>query len=136
MTDTCYQQKNEKALILRTVPFPTDINLSGDVFGRWILSQVDLAGSIASQRFTQRRIVTVAVKSFVFKQPVFVGDLLSFYANIVKTGRTSVTVAVEVHAQHAHCDGEMLHVTEATLTYVAIDKNRRPVALSSLPEKN
>ncbi|KWH65526.1 acyl-CoA thioesterase [Burkholderia sp. AU18528] len=115
--------------VLRVVPLPADANFYGDVFGGWIMSQVDIAGSVPACRRANGRVVTVAVNSFVFKQPVFVGDLLTFYANIVKTGNTSVTVSVEVYAQRMRYATEVVKVTEAVLTYVATDDNRRPLAL-------
>ncbi|WP_414599316.1 acyl-CoA thioesterase [Achromobacter sp. F4_2707] len=104
---------------------PKDANLHGDVFGGWIMAQVDLAGSVAAARRAGGRIATIAVNAFLFKQPVFVGDLLSFYAEIVKVGRTSITVLVEVYAERNRLETEVVKVTEATLTYVATDENRR-----------
>ncbi|HVW63800.1 MAG TPA: acyl-CoA thioesterase [Nitrosospira sp.] len=115
--------------ILRLVPMPTDTNHAGDVFGGWIMAQVDIAGSIPAIRRARGRVATVAVNSFVFKQPVYVGDLVSFYATIIKIGRTSITVDVSVYAQRGSRQGneEICHrVTEAVLTYVAVDDNRRP----------
>src|SRR5690554_2374405 len=104
---------------------PKDANLHGDVFGGWIMSQVDIAGSVPATRRAGGRIATVAVNAFVFKQPVFVGDLLSFYAEIVKVGRTSIAVSVEVFAERRRMATEVVKVTEATLTYVATDETRR-----------
>ncbi|CAG9270846.1 acyl-CoA thioesterase [Paraburkholderia unamae] len=118
-----------KSPALRVVPQPSDANVHGDVFGGWIMAQVDIAGSIPASRRANGRVATVAVNSFVFKQPVFVGDLLSFYAEIVKTGTTSVTVEVEVYAQRMRLQDEVVKVTEATLTYVATGADRRPRAL-------
>ncbi|MCW5600799.1 acyl-CoA thioesterase [Nitrosomonas sp.] len=115
--------------ILRTVPMPADTNHAGDIFGGWIMSQVDMAGSIVGIRRARGRVATVAVNSFVFKQPVFVGDIVSFYADIVKIGRTSITVDVSVYAQRGVREGGeeiCIKVTEAVLTYVAIDEQRRP----------
>ncbi len=89
MTDQL--QLPQKSCALRVVPQPSDANVHGDVFGGWIMAQVDIAGSIPASRRANGRVATIAVNSFVFKQPVFVGDLLSFYADIVKTGNTSVT---------------------------------------------
>ena len=91
--------------VLRTVPMPADTNYAGDIFGGWIMSQVDMAGSIPAMRRARGRIATVAVNSFVFKQPVFVGDLVSFYAEIIKVGRTSITVDVTVYAQRGVREG-------------------------------
>ena len=114
---------------LRVVPMPSDANYSGDIFGGWIMSQVDIAGSIPAARLAKGRIVTIAVNSFLFKQPVMIGDLVSFYAEVVKVGRTSITVDVEVYAQRRSLH-ETVKVTEATLTYVAVDSERRPRPLS------
>ena len=110
---------------LRVVPMPSDANYSGDIFGGWIMSQVDIAGSIPAVQLAQGRIVTIAVNSFLFKQPVMIGDLVSFYAKVARIGRTSITVDVEVYAQRRSLH-ETVKVTEATLTYVAVDDQRRP----------
>ena len=118
---------------LRVMPMPSDANVHGDVFGGWIMAQVDIAGALPAVRRANGRVGTVAVNSFVFKQPVFVGDLLSFYAKIVKTGTTSITVNVEVFAERNRLQSEVVKVTEATLTYVATDDQRRPRPLPSLP---
>jgi acyl-CoA thioesterase YciA len=122
----------QKPVALRVVPQPADANVHGDVFGGWIMSQVDIAGSIPASRRANGRVATVAVNSFLFKHPVFVGDLLSFYTDIVKTGNTSVTVSVEVWAQRMSLAEEVVKVTEATLTYVATDRDRRPRVLPPL----
>ena len=105
---------------------PRDTNAAGDIFGGWIMSQVDLAGAIAASRRTHGRVVTVAVNSFQFHKPVFVGDLISCYANIEKIGNTSITVFVEVFAERYPVRTECIKVTEATLTYVAVDQNGKP----------
>ncbi len=114
-----------REVVLRVVPMPSDANYTGDIFGGWIMSQVDIAGSIPALRLARGRIATVAVNSFTFKQPVLIGDLVSFYADIVRVGRTSITVDVEVYAQRRTLH-EALKVTEATLTYVAVDDERHP----------
>lgn len=114
----------DRDCVLRVMPAASDANIYGDVFGGWIMAQVDVAGSIPAARRAAGRVATVAVKEFVFKQPVFVGDLLSFYADIVKTGRTSITIAVEVYAQRQRLDADVVKVTEAVLTYVATDDTR------------
>jgi len=115
---------------LRVIPMPSDANHTGDIFGGWIMAQVDLAGSIPAIRLAQGRVATVAVNSFVFRQPVFVGDVVSFYAEIVKVGRTSITVDVQVYAQRRPEREECVKVTEAVLTYVAVDNNRKPRVVS------
>ncbi len=111
---------------LRLVPRPADTNAGGDIFGGWILAQIDLAGSIPAHRRAGGRVVTVAMESVQFHEPVFVGDLVSCYADIVRTGRSSITVEVEVVAERHRSGGERIKVTEATVTYVAIDDQRRP----------
>jgi len=118
---------------LRVMPMPSDALVHGDVFGGWIMAQVDIAGALPAVRRANGRVGTVAVNSFVFKQPVFVGDLLSFYAKIVKTGTTSITVNVEVYAERNRLQSQVVKVTEATLTYVATDDQRRPRPLPPLP---
>jgi acyl-CoA thioesterase YciA len=117
---------------LRVMPMPADANVHGDVFGGWIMAQVDLAGAQPAVKRANGRVATVAVNSFVFKNPVFVGDLLSFYAEVVKVGNTSITVKVEVYAERNRLDAEVVRVTEATLTYVATDNNRKPRPLPPL----
>jgi acyl-CoA thioesterase YciA len=107
------------------MPQPADANIHGDVFGGWIMAQVDIAGSIPATRRAAGRVATVAVNSFTFKQPVFVGDLLSFYAEIVKVGNTSITISVEVYAERQRLELEVVKVTEAILTYVATDDQRK-----------
>jgi acyl-CoA thioesterase YciA len=117
---------------LRVMPAPSDANVYGDVFGGWIMAQVDLAGSLPATRRANGRVATIAVNSFVFKNPVFIGDLLSFYADIVKVGTTSITVNVEVYAERNRLQADIVRVTEATLTYVATDSDRKPRPLPPL----
>ena len=117
--------------MLRVVPMPADANQSGDIFGGWIMAQVDIAGSIPAMRLAKGRVATVAVNSFQFKQPVLVGDVISLYADVVRVGRTSITVNVEVYAQRRPEREEVVKVTEATLTYVAIDSDRNPRVVSA-----
>ncbi|HTN66089.1 MAG TPA: acyl-CoA thioesterase [Burkholderiaceae bacterium] len=117
---------------LRVMPMPADANIHGDVFGGWIMAQVDIAGSLPAVRRANGRVATVAVNSFVFKHPVFVGDLLSFYADIVKIGTTSITVNVEVYAERNRLQAQTVKVTEATLTYVATGEDRKPRPLPAL----
>jgi len=116
----------DKQPAIRVAAMPADTNSAGSIFGGWIMSQVDIAGSIAALERARGRVVTVAVNSFEFHQPVFVGDLISCYAEVIKVGRTSVTVKVEVYAQRNPDNPETIKVTEAELTYVALDKNRKP----------
>jgi acyl-CoA thioesterase YciA len=114
---------------IRIIPMPADTNANGTIFGGWVMAQVDLAGSVPAAERAMGRVVTVAVNSFSFNEPVFVGDLVSFYARVTKTGRTSMTVDVEVFAQRHRFGSEVVKVTEAQLTYVAIDENHKPRAL-------
>jgi len=116
--------------VLRVVPMPADVNQHGDIFGGWIMAQVDIAGGVVAARRARGRVATVAVNSFTFKQPVLVGDLVTFYAEIAKVGRTSVTVTVEVFAQRNPDDLVTVKVTEASLTYVAVGADRRPRVVS------
>ena len=116
----------DKSPTLRVVPMPADANQHGDIFGGWVMSQVDIAGGVAAARRARGRVATVAVTSFVFKQPVFVGDVVSFYSEITHAGRTSVTVDVQVYAQRNPGKMICVKVTEACLTYVAVGPDRRP----------
>ncbi len=113
---------------LRLVPMPADTNVAGDIFGGWILAQIDIAGSVVAHVRAEGRVTTVAVNAVQFHQPVLVGDLVSFYADVARVGHTSLTVTVDVFAErfrepHAR---ECVRVTGATLTYVAIGADRRP----------
>ena len=125
----------DHAPTLRVVPMPADANASGDIFGGWIMSQVDIAGSVVATRRAQGRVVTVAVNTFLFKKPVYIGDVVSFYAEVIKVGKTSLTVDVKVFAErrlsNIHSSGETLMVTQATLIYVAMDASgaKRPVPI-------
>ena len=121
--------------ILRVVPMPADANQHGDIFGGWIMAQVDIAGSVLAARHARGRVVTVAVNEFQFKQPVFIGDVLSFYCEIVRVGNTSITVNAEVYAQRNPSDLETVKVTEATLTYVAMGPDRKPRPVPPLPDR-
>lgn len=125
----------DKELVLKVIPMPADCNANGDIFGGWVMAQVDLAGSVIPARYAEGRMATVAVNEFIFKQPVRVGDILSFYSELTRIGRTSMTVKVEVYAERFRSQGRYIKVTEANLTYVAIDDNGqpRPVPPSSLP---
>ncbi len=129
MTDYPVQLPDEPPT-MRLPAQPRDTNAAGDIFGGWIMSQVDLAGAIVASRRAQGRVVTVAVNSFQFHQPVYVGDLISCYASVEKTGNTSITVFVEVFAERYPSRTECIKVTEATLTYVAVDDKRKPRPLN------
>jgi len=117
---------SDKELVLKVIPMPADTNGNGDIFGGWVMAQVDLAGSVIPARHVKGRMATVAVNEFVFKQPVRVGDICSFYASITRIGRTSISVQVEVYAERFGAQGQFVKVTEASLTYVAIDDLGRP----------
>lgn len=121
----------DRAPVLRVVPMPHDVNQHGDIFGGWIMAQVDIAGGVLAARHARGRVATVAVNSFTFKQPVLVGDVVSFFGEVVRVGKTSVTVAVEVYAQRNPMELLTVKVTEANLTYVAVGADRRPRDLPS-----
>ena len=122
----------DKELVLKVIPMPSDCNANGDIFGGWVMAQVDMAGAVIPARYTRGRMATVAVNQFVFKQPVRVGDILSFFSSVARIGRTSVTVLVEVYAERIHAQGHYLKVTEASVTYVAIDEQGQPRELAKL----
>ena len=116
----------DKELVLKVIPLPGDCNANGDIFGGWVMAQVDLAGAVVPARYVKGRMVTVAVNEFVFKHPVRVGDILSFFSKVSRIGRTSITVKVEVYAERFRSQGSYIKVTEASVTYVAIDDEGRP----------
>ena len=117
---------------IRVQAMPADTNAAGDIFGGWLMAQVDIAGSIVAIRRADGRVATVAVNDFIFLKPVFVGDLVSLYARLLKTGTTSVQVAVEAYAER-HRGVEICHkVATATLTCVAVGDDRRPRPLPKL----
>jgi acyl-CoA thioesterase YciA len=124
MTTDSLPQDREPTI--RVLAMPTDTNAAGDIFGGWIMSQVDIAASVVAYRRARGRVVTVAVNSFEFHQPVFVGDLISCYAEVTRIGRTSLSVRVEVYAERNRQKEECIKVTEATLTFVAVDEQRKP----------
>ena len=123
-------------LVLKLIPMPADCNASGDIFGGWVMANVDLSGSVLPVRHAQGRVATVAVNEFVFKQPVRIGDILSFFAHIERVGRTSMTVGVEVYAERFGTHGKYSHVTSARLTYVALDGNGKPREVPPLARAN
>ncbi len=125
-TVTAFAPPSQGELVMKVIPLPADVNANGDIFGGWVMAQVDLAGSVLPARHVKGRMATVAVNEFIFKHPVRVGDILSFYACIQRVGRTSITVQVEVFAERYDAQGQYLKVTQANLTYVAIDEQGRP----------
>jgi len=116
----------DEQLVLKVIPMPRDVNANGDIFGGWVMAQVDLAGAVIASPYAEGRMATVAVNEFIFKQPVRVGDILSFFGKLVRIGRTSITVKIEVYAEHFRAQGKYTKVTEALLTYVAIDDQGKP----------
>ena len=124
MNDDCVLPQGQP--VLRVVPMPADANFHGDIFGGWIMSHVDIAGAIPASRRARGRVATVAVNSFIFKEPVLIGDVVSLYAEITRVGRTSIAVAVEVYAERNPGKEIVVKVTEASLTYVAVGPDRKP----------
>ena len=120
------QLPTDQELVLKVIPMPGDCNANGDIFGGWVMAHVDLAGAVVPARYAGGRMATVAVNEFVFKHPVRVGDILSFFAKLTRIGRTSITVKVEVFAERFGSQAEYTKVTEASLTYVAIDDAGQP----------
>ncbi len=116
----------DQELVLKVIPMPADCNANGDIFGGWVMAQVDLAGAVLPARYVRGRMATVAVNEFIFKQAVKVGDILSFFSRVVRVGNTSISVKVEVFAERFSRQGQYIKVTEATLTYVAIDDQGCP----------
>ncbi len=112
--------------VLRVPARPGDINLGGDIFGGWIMSQIDIAGSIPAVARSRGRVVTVAVDHLVFMKPVKVGDIVSLYADVVEVGRTSMKVSVAVYVHRGWLDPQFIQVSEAKLTYVAVDDDGHP----------
>ena len=110
---------------IRTTTTEADANPGGDIFGGWLLAQMDMAGGICAYAYTQSRVVTVGIEAMSFHQPVFVGDEVSFYTDVAKTGKTSITIRIEAWAKRKQT-GELVHVTEGLFTYVAIDDQRQP----------
>ena len=120
------QLPTDRELVMRVMPMPADSNPNGDIFGGWIMAQVDLAGAVLPARISKGRVATGAVNQFIFKQAVSIGDLLSFYAKVERIGNTSITINVEVFAERNPADLQVVKVTEANLTYVAIDRSGKP----------
>jgi acyl-CoA thioesterase YciA len=125
----------DQDLVMRIIPMPSDCNVNGDIFGGWVMAQVDLAGAVMAWRIVKGRLATVAVNEFVFKEPVMAGDLLSFFSKVEHLGNTSVTVSVEVFSEQLHNQGEYRKVTQASLTYVAIDAHGRPRSIQKTAVK-
>ena len=127
------QLPTDQELVLKVIPMPGDCNANGDIFGGWVMAHVDLAGAVVPARYAGGRMATVAVNEFVFKHPVRVGDILSFFAKLTRIGRTSLTVKIEVYAERFGSQSQYTKVTEALLTYVAIDENGKPREVPKRP---
>lgn len=126
------KEVNEKDLVLKIMPMPSDSNINGNVFGGWTMSQIDIAGSILAAKIAGGKVATIAVNYIQFKIPISVGDLISLYASIVRTGNTSITVSVDVYTQQRPFQNESIKAVEAKLTYVAIDKQGNSRSLTSI----
>jgi acyl-CoA thioesterase YciA len=124
--------RDERQPAVRVLMMPRDTNPNGTIFGGVILSYIDQAGAEGAKLHGAERVVTVAMKEVVFHQPVLVGDLVSFYTQLVRVGCTSVTVKVDVEAARRGNRGEVVHVTEAEITYVNTDSEGRPTPLQKL----
>jgi len=118
-------------LASRVLAMPTDTNPKGDVFGGWIMSLMDMAGKMSATTVANGRVVTIAVDRIVFRQPVQVGDVVCCYTEIVRTGRTSITLSIEVWAMRQG-QGDRVKVTDATFTFVAVDEDGRPRSLGPM----
>ena len=123
----------ESEVVLRAIAMPAFANPAGDIFGGWLLSQMDLAGGSVAMRRARGRVVTIAITAIVFRRPVYVGDEVTCYVQIVKVGRTSITLKVEVFARRART-GEKIEVTEGVFTYVAVDSEQKPRPVGEAPD--
>ncbi|WP_303820190.1 acyl-CoA thioester hydrolase YciA [Actinobacillus minor] len=134
MKNKPYTKEPNGKLILRTLAMPSDTNANGDIFGGWIMSQMDLGGAILAKELAKGRVVTVTVDKMIFHLPISVGDVVCCYGTLVRVGRTSMQVKVEVFIKQVYeGNRERFRVTEALFTYVAIDKNGRP---REIPREN
>lgn len=130
MTEEVDLLPKDKQPEIRVLAMPADTNAAGDIFGGWLMSQVDIAGSIVAHRFANGRVVTVSVNDFVFLKPVFVGDLVSLFAELVNVGNTSMKIEVTAYAERKRGVAESQRVAQAKLTYVAINKDRKPRSIN------
>src|ERR1700676_5776570 len=124
--DSVDQPKGE--LVIQTIAMPKDTNRDGDIFGGWLVAQMDLGSAILAAKVAKARVVTVAIEAMAFLQPVRVGDTVACYAWVEKIGRTSMTIPVEVWV-HRYMTGEQLRVTHGVFTYVAVDSEGKPIAV-------
>jgi len=125
MAETLPIPKPQGEIVIRAIAMPADTNSNGDIFGGWIVSQMDLGGAVLARSVAQSRVVTVAIEAMSFVAPVNVGDTVTCYARIQDIGRTSMKVAMEVWTHH-YSDGSERRVTHGIFTYVAIDENGTP----------
>ena len=125
MSDSPCPTEPSGELVIRTIAMPADTNANGDIFGGWLMSQMDLGAAIVAKNLSRSRVTTVAVDGMVFLNPVFVGDIVNCHAKLLKVGRTSMKIDVEAWVQRGK-DGTLLRVTEGVFTYVAIDDTGRP----------
>lgn len=132
---TITELPENKQPVIKVVAMPKDTNPGGSIFGGWIMSQIDIAAAIPALERAKGRVATVAVNSMEFHEPVFVGDVVSCYADIIKTGHSSITIKVEVYAERNPSNKKTVKVTQAELTFVALDENRKPRQLPDLDEK-
>ena len=121
-------KKPEGELVIQTIAMPADTNVYGDIFGGWLLSQMDLGGSVLAHRIAGMRTTTVAIDSMVFLKPVKIGDRVACYAKVIHQGRTSIGMQIQVWAVRMH-DGSLHHVTHGKFTFVAIDQEGRPTPI-------
>jgi acyl-CoA thioesterase YciA len=125
MSDPIQPTEPHGELVIRTIAMPADTNANGDIFGGWLMSQMDLGAAIYARNLCRSRVTTVAVDGMAFLNPVYVGDIVNCHASLVKVGRTSMKIDVEAWVQRGG-DGKLLRVTEGVFTYVAIDDAGRP----------
>lgn len=133
--DTLTNSQSKGILLLRTLAMPSDTNANGDIFGGWIMSQMDMGGAILAKEIAHGRVVTVAVNSMTFIRPIAVGDVVCCYGKCLKVGRSSIQIKVDVWAKKVASEpiGERYCVTEAVFTFVAVDKNNKP---REIPKEN
>ena len=129
-----HHKLGERQMAIRVLAMPADTNPSGDIFGGWLMSQADIAGSIIAGQVAQSRVVTVAVNEFRFLKPVSVGDLVTCYGGMEKIGRTSINVKVDIYAERSRDPNSIEMVAEARITYVAVDEQSKPIEVPRLTD--
>lgn len=128
MTEIIEEPKGQ--IVLRTLAMPADTNPNGDIFGGWLLSQMDIAGGLAAKSYAHNPVATVAINAMTFHKPVLIGDVVCCYATIERVGRTSITIRIQAWVLREGLEGNRIKVTEGIFTYVAIDKERRPLPVA------